>query len=400
MRRVVVTGIGVLSSIGLNKESVKKSLMQGQSGIVYSQEFADAGIRSQVAGSIDINLDEHIDRKLKRFMGDGSSYNYLAMKEAIEDSGLEKDHVSNTRTGLIMGTGGGSPEAIVFGADALREKGKVSPFLVTRSMASGNSGTLSTAFEIKGVTYTLSSACATSAHCIGNAAELIQFGKQDIVFAGAGDELHWVLTSFFDGMKALSTNFNDAPESASRPFDIDRDGFVISGGGGVVVMEEYEHAIARGAQIYAELVGYGATSDGSDMVQPSGEGAVRCMHQAMQGCDSIDYLNVHGTSTPVGDTKELEAIKQVFGENIPKISSTKSLTGHSLGVAGVHEAIFSLLMMESDFISASANVEKPDPAAEGIPIVTSMQENAGLSTVMSNSFGFGGANASLVFSKL
>jgi 3-oxoacyl-[acyl-carrier-protein] synthase-1 len=400
MRRVVVTGIGVLSSIGLNKESVKKSLMQGQSGIVYSQEFADAGIRSQVAGSIDINLDEHIDRKLKRFMGDGSSYNYLAMKEAIEDSGLEKDHVSNTRTGLIMGTGGGSPEAIVFGADALREKGKVSPFLVTRSMASGNSGTLSTAFEIKGVTYTLSSACATSAHCIGNAAELIQFGKQDIVFAGAGDELHWVLTSFFDGMKALSTNYNDAPESASRPFDIDRDGFVISGGGGVVVLEEYEHAIARGAQIYAELVGYGATSDGSDMVQPSGEGAVRCMHQAMQGCDSIDYLNVHGTSTPVGDTKELEAIKQVFGENIPKISSTKSLTGHSLGVAGVHEAIFSLLMMESDFISASANVEKPDPAAEGIPIVTSMQENAGLSTVMSNSFGFGGANASLVFSKL
>ena len=400
MRRVVVTGMGVLSSIGVNKESVKESLMKGQSGIVHSQEFADAGIRSQVAGSIDINLDEHIDRKLKRFMGDGSSYNYLAMKEAIEDSGLEKDHVSNTRTGLIMGTGGGSPEAIVFGADALREKGKVSPFLVTRSMASGNSGTLSTAFEIKGVTYTLSSACATSAHCIGNAAELIQFGKQDIVFAGAGDELHWVLTSFFDGMKALSTNYNDAPESASRPFDIDRDGFVISGGGGVVVLEEYEHAIARGAQIYAELVGYGATSDGSDMVQPSGEGAVRCMHQAMQGCDSIDYLNVHGTSTPVGDTKELEAIKQVFGENIPKISSTKSLTGHSLGVAGVHEAIFSLLMMESDFISASANVEKPDPAAEGIPIVTSMQENAGLSTVMSNSFGFGGANASLVFSKL
>ena len=400
MRRVVVTGIGVLSSIGVNKESVKESLMKGQSGIVYSQEFADVGIRSQVAGSIDINLDEHIDRKLKRFMGDGSSYNYLAMKEAIEDSGLEKDHVSNTKTGLIMGTGGGSPEAIVFGADALREKGKVSPFLVTRSMASGNSGTLSTAFEIKGVTYTLSSACATSAHCIGNAAELIQFGKQDIVFAGAGDELHWVLTSFFDGMKALSTNFNDAPKSASRPFDIDRDGFVISGGGGVVVMEEYEHAIARGAQIYAELVGYGATSDGSDMVQPSGEGAVRCMHQAMRGCDSIDYLNVHGTSTPVGDIKELEAIKQVFGENIPKISSTKSLTGHSLGVAGVHEAIFSLLMLESDFISASANLEKLDPAAEGVPIVTSMQENAGLNTVMSNSFGFGGANASLVFSKL
>jgi 3-oxoacyl-[acyl-carrier-protein] synthase-1 len=284
MRRVVVTGMGILSSIGLNKEQVQESLKQGDSGITFSQQFADMGLRSQVAGSIDINLDEHIDRKLKRFMGDGSSYNYLAMKEAIEDSGLEKDHVSNTKTGLIMGTGGGSPEAIVFGADALREKGKVSPFLVTRSMASGNSGTLSTAFEIKGVTYTLSSACATSAHCIGNAAELIQFDKQDIMFAGAGDELHWVLTSFFDGMKALSTNFNDAPKSASRPFDIDRDGFVISGGGGVVVMEEYEHAIARGAQIYAELVGYGATSDGSDMVQPSGEGAVRCMHQAMRGC--------------------------------------------------------------------------------------------------------------------
>jgi len=400
MRRVVVTGMGILSSIGLNKEQVQESLKQGDSGITFSQQFADMGLRSQVAGSIDINLDEYVDRKLKRFMGDGTSYNYLAMQEAIEDSGLEENLVSNTRTGLIMGTGGGSPENITFGADSLREKGKVSPFLVTRSMASSNSGCLSTAFKIKGVSYTLSSACATSAHCIGNAAELIQYDKQDIVFAGGGDELHWVLTSFFDGMKALSTHFNDMPEFASRPFDVDRDGFVISGGGGVVVMEEYNHAVARGAHIYAELTGYGATSDGYDMVQPSGEGAVRCMHQAMQNCDSIDYINTHGTSTRVGDTKELEAIKQVFGENIPKISSTKSLTGHSLGVAGVHEAIFSLLMLESDFLAASANIENLDPAAEGLPIVLTTQESAGLNIVMSNSFGFGGANASLVFSRI
>ena len=400
MRRVVVTGMGILSSIGLNKEQVQESLKQGDSGITFSQQFADMGLRSQVAGSIDINLDEHVDRKLKRFMGDGTSYNYLAMQEAIEDSGLEENLVSNTRTGLIMGTGGGSPENITFGADSLREKGKVSPFLVTRSMASTNSGCLSTAFKIKGVSYTLSSACATSAHCIGNAAELIQYDKQDIVFAGGGDELHWVLTSFFDGMKALSTNFNDTPEFASRPFDVNRDGFVISGGGGVVVMEEYNHAVARGAHIYAELTGYGATSDGYDMVQPSGEGAVRCMHQAMQNCDSIDYINAHGTSTPVGDLKEVEAIKQVFGENIPKISSTKSLTGHSLGVAGVHEAIFSLLMLESDFLSASANIENLDPAAKGLPIVLTTQESAGLNIVMSNSFGFGGANASLVFSRI
>ena len=402
MRRVVVTGIGILSSIGVKKESVKASLMKGQSGIVYSQEFADAGIRSQVAGSIDINLDEHIDRKLKRFMGDGSSYNYLAMKEAIEDSGLEKDHVSNTRTGLIMGTGGGSPEAIVFGADALREKGKVSPFLVTRSMASGNSGTLSTAFEIKGVTYTLSSACATSAHCIGNAAELIQFDKQDIVFAGAGDELHWVLTSFFDGMKALSTNFNDAPESASRPFDIDRDGFVISGGGGVVVMEEYEHAIARGAQIYAELVGYGATSDGVDMVAPSGEGGIRCMRMATQGLGNtaVDYINAHGTSTPVGDMIEINSIQEVFAAHRPKISSTKSLTGHSQGATGVHEVIYSLIMLDNDFIAASANIENLDPEVGNADIVTERIDDAGLKCVLSNSFGFGGTNASLAFCRV
>jgi 3-oxoacyl-[acyl-carrier-protein] synthase-1 len=298
-----------------------------------------------------------------------------------------------------MGNGGGSPESIVFGADSFREKGKVSPFLVTRSMSSGNSGVLGTAFKIKGINYSISSACATSAHCIGNAAELIQFDKQDIVFAGAGDEVHWVLASFFDGMKALSSNYNETPECASRPFDNDRDGFVISGGGGVVVVEEYEHAISRGAKIYAELVGYGATSDGFDMVQPSGEGAVRCMQQSMQNIGKIDYLNTHGTSTPVGDSRELEAIKETFGEDIPKLTSTKSLTGHSLGVAGVHEAIYTLLMLDSDFIAASANIENLDEGAKGVPIVTAMEEGIGLNTVMSNSFGFGGTNASLVFTK-
>ena len=400
MKRVVVTGLGILSSIGINKEEVRESLMTGKSGISHRQQFVDQGLKSHVAGSIDINLDECIDRKLKRFMSDGIGFNYLAMKEAIEDSGLIEEEISNTRTGLIMGNGGGSPESVVYGADALREKGKVSPFLVTRSMASGNSGVLGTAFKIKGINYSISSACATSAHCIGNAAELIQFGKQDVVFAGGGDEVHWVLASFFDGMKALSTKYNETPDKASRAFDANRDGFVISGGGGVVVMEEYDHAISRGAKIYGELVGYGATSDGFDMVQPSGEGAVRCMQQAMENSKSIDYINVHGTSTPVGDTKELEAIKEVFGDNVPRISSTKSLTGHSLGVAGVHEAIYSLLMLDSDFITASANVENLDPAAEGIPIVQELEEEAGLNTVMSNSFGFGGTNASLIFSKI
>ena len=399
MRRVVVTGIGILSSIGGNKNEVLDSLKQGKSGIEYREDFAEMGLKSQIAGSININLNEHIDRKLKRFMSDGIAFNYLAMKEAIEDSGLSEEDLSSDRVGLIMGNGGGSPETVVYGADSLREKGKVSPFLVTRSMASGNSGVLGTAFKIKGINYSISSACATSAHCIGNAAELIQFDKQDMVFAGAGDEVHWVLASFFDGMKALSAGYNETPEIASRPFDSNRDGFVISGGGGVVLMEEYEHAVSRGARIYGELVGYGATSDGFDMVQPSGEGAIRCMKQAMKDTDSIDYLNAHGTSTPVGDMKEIEAVRGVFGNNVPKITSTKSLTGHSLGVAGVHEAIYTLLMLDSDFISASANIDSLDQEAAGIPIVQELEEGAGLNTVMSNSFGFGGTNSSLVFTK-
>ena len=399
MRRVVVTGIGILSSIGVNKNEVLDSLKQGKSGIEYREDFAEMGLKSQIAGSINIDLNEHIDRKLKRFMSDGIAFNYLAMKEAIEDSGLSEEDLSSDRVGLIMGNGGGSPETVVYGADSLREKGKVSPFLVTRSMASGNSGVLGTAFKIKGINYSISSACATSAHCIGNAAELIQFDKQDMVFAGAGDEVHWVLASFFDGMKALSAGYNETPKIASRPFDSNRDGFVISGGGGVVLMEEYEHAVSRGARIYGELVGYGATSDGFDMVQPSGEGAIRCMKQAMKDIDSIDYLNAHGTSTPVGDMKEIEAVRGVFGDNMPKITSTKSLTGHSLGVAGVHEAIYTLLMLDSDFISASANIDNLDEGAAGIPIVQDLEEGAGLNTVMSNSFGFGGTNSSLVFTK-
>ena len=399
MRRVVVTGIGIVSSIGNSKDQVLDSLKKGASGIDYREDFEEMGLKSRIAGSIKLDLNEHVDRKLKRFMSDGIAFNYLAMKEAVEDSGLSEEQVSDIRTGLIMGNGGGSPETIVSGADSLREKGKVSPFLVTRSMASGNSGVLGTAFRVKGINYSISSACATSAHCIGNAAELIQFDKQDVVFAGAGDEVHWVLASFFDGMKALSTNHNDNPQLASRPFDSNRDGFVISGGGGVIVLEEYEHAIARGANIYGELVGYGATSDGFDMVQPSGEGAMRCMEQAMQGNNEIDYLNAHGTSTPVGDMRELEAVRQVFGEDTPKITSTKSLTGHSLGVAGVHEAIYTILMLHHDFISPSINIENIDENAEGFNIVTDLIEEAGLETVMSNSFGFGGTNASLVFKK-
>ena len=399
MRRVAVTGIGILSSIGVNKNEVLDSLKLGKSGIEYREDFAEMGLKSQIAGSINIDLNEHIDRKLKRFMSDGIAFNYLAMKEAIEDSGLSEEDLSSDRVGLIMGNGGGSPETVVYGADSLREKGKVSPFLVTRSMASGNSGVLGTAFKIKGINYSISSACATSAHCIGNAAELIQFDKQDMVFAGAGDEVHWVLASFFDGMKALSAGYNETPEIASRPFDSNRDGFVISGGGGVVLMEEYEHAVSRGARIYGELIGYGATSDGFDMVQPSGEGAIRCMKQAMKDTGPIDYLNAHGTSTPVGDMKEIEAIRGVFGDNVPKITSTKSLTGHSLGVAGVHEAIYTLLMLNSDFISASANIHSLDQEAAGIPVVQELEEGAGLNTVMSNSFGFGGTNSSLVFTK-
>ena len=400
MRRVVVTGIGIISSIGTNRQAVTAALRQGSSGIVYSEEYEELGFRSRVCGSIDIDLTAEIDRKVKRFMGDAAAYNYLAMRDALEDSGLEDDMISNPRTGLVVGSGGGSPENIVGAVDSLRAKGvkRVGPYMVTRTMASGTAACLGTAFKIKGVSYSISSACATSAHCIGNAAELIQLGKQDVVFAGGGEELHWSTTVLFDAMGALSSKYNDQPQNASRTYDAHRDGFVISGGGGVLVMEELEHALKRGAKIYAELVGYGATSDGFDMVQPSGEGAVRCMHQALEGIEeSVDYLNTHGTSTPVGDIRELNAIAEVFGDQIPPISATKSLTGHALGAAGVNEAVYSLLMLDSDFIAGSANICTLDPEAEGFPIVQACQENVGLSVVMSNSFGFGGTNSTLVF---
>ena len=403
MRRVVVTGIGITSSIGTSQQQVLESLQQGKSGIIFAPEYAELGFRSHVHGAVDVDLDSLIDRKLKRFMGDSAAYNYLAMKDAIEDAGLEEDQISNPRTGLIAGSGGTSTSNVSLAVDLLREKGakKVGPFMVPRTMGSSNSACLATAYKIKGVNYSISSACSTSAHCIGNGVEQIQMGKQDIVFAGGGEELHWSLTLLFDAMGALSSKYNDTPETASRPYDVTRDGFVIAGGGGMVVLEELEHAKARGAKIYAEVIGYGATSDGYDMVQPSGEGAVRCMQQAMGDSGvTIDYINAHGTSTPVGDTRELEAIKAVFGDNIPAISSTKSLTGHSLGAAGVQEAIYSLLMMQNDFICASANITELDPAAEGFPILRERKDNAGLRTVMSNSFGFGGTNASLILQKL
>ena len=402
-RRVVVTGLGIVSSIGNNKIEVREALRAGQSGIEFCQEYADLGFRSHIHGPIRLDLAEHIDRKLKRFMGDGAAFNYLAMAEAIADAGLEDSEVSNIRTGLVMGSGGPSTSNIVQAADILREKGlkRVGPYMVTRTMSSTNSACLATPFKIKGVNYSISSACSTSAHCIGHGAELIQMGKQDVVFAGGGEEVHWTMTVLFDAMGALSAKYNDAPETASRPYDANRDGFVISGGGGVLVLEELEHARARGAKIYAELVGYGATSDGYDMVQPSGEGAVRCMQQAMATVDAtIDYINAHGTSTPVGDIRELEAVREVFGEQIPPIASTKSLTGHALGAAGVNEAIYSLLMQEASFIAASANITEPDPGAEGFPIVRERQDNVTLNTVMSNSFGFGGTNATLIFQRL
>lgn len=402
MRRVVVTGLGIVSSIGNNRDEVVRSLREGASGIEFSQEYADMGFRSHVHGPIRLNLAELIDRKLKRFMGDGAAFNYLAMQQAIDDAGLEAGDISNPRTGLVMGSGGPSTQNIVDAADILRSKGvkRIGPYMVTRGMSSTNSACLATPFNIKGVNYSITSACSTSAHCIGNGAELIQFGKQDIVFAGGGEEVHWTLSVLFDAMGAMSSKYNGSPEKASRAFDVDRDGFVISGGGGVLVLEELEHARARGAKIYAELVGYGATSDGFDMVQPSGEGAVRCMQQALATTDRrIDYINAHGTSTPVGDIKELEAIREVFGEDIPSISSTKSLTGHALGAAGVNEAIYSLLMMQENFICSSANIEKLEPAAEGLPVVQQRIDNAGLNCVMSNSFGFGGTNACLVFAK-
>ena len=403
MRRVVLTGMGVVSCLGNNKEAVTRSLKDGKSGISFRQEYEEMGMRSHVAGRPEIELKEHIDRKALRFMGDTAAYAHIAMQQAIEDSGLEESEVSNNRTGLIAGSGGIASSKLVESADTLRNRGlrRVGPYRVTQTMSSTVSACLATPFAIKGVNYSITSACATSAHCIGNAMEIIQLGKQDVIFAGGGEEEHWSLSSLFDAMGALSTQYNDTPELASRPYDTARDGFVIAGGGGMVVVEELEHARARGANIYAEIVGYGASSDGYNMVAPSGEGAVRCMQQAMDTVDGdIDYINAHGTSTPVGDVAELEAIRNTFGDHIPKVSSTKSLSGHSLGAAGVHEAIFSLLMQQGDFISASANIENPDEAAAGIPIVTERRDNVNIERLMSNSFGFGGTNCSLVFQKI
>ncbi|WP_069469889.1 beta-ketoacyl-ACP synthase I [Candidatus Marithrix sp. Canyon 246] len=402
MKRVVITGLGIVSSIGNNKQEVLESLRQGRSGIKFNQEYADLGFRSHVDGNIEIDLKELIHRKVKRFMGDAAAYNYIAMRDAISDADLSENDVSNPRTGLITGSGGASSANIVDAADLLRNKGlrKVGPYMVPRTMGSTTSACLATPFKIKGINYSISSACSTSAHCIGNGYEQIQMGKQDIVFAGGGEELHWSLSVLFDAMGALSSKYNETPETASRPYDATRDGFVISGGGGVVVLEELDHALARGAKIYAEVVGYGATSDGYDMVQPSGEGAVRCMQQALATVDApVDYLNTHGTSTPVGDIRELEAIKQTFTDKVPYISATKSLTGHALGAAGVNEAIYSLLMMENNFVAASANISELDPEAEGMPIVRERMDDVTLNTIMSNSFGFGGTNASLIMQK-
>jgi len=403
MKRVVVTGLGITSCLGLDADSVTESLREGRSGIKFKQEYADMGFRSHVAGSVDIDFKEHIDRKVLRFMGDAAAYAYISMKQAIEDAGLTEEQVSNPRTGLVMGSGGASSSNQVEAADILRNKGlrRVGPYRVTQVMGSTTSACLATPFKIKGVNYSMSSACATSAHCIGNAMEQIQLGKQDVVFAGGAEEEHWTMSSLFDAMGALSTKYNDTPDKASRAYDADRDGFVIAGGGGVVVLEEYEHAKARGAKIYAELTGYGATSDGYDMVAPSGEGAIRCMQLATETVDApIDYINAHGTSTPVGDLAELGAVKKAFGDDLPVVGSTKSLSGHSLGAAGVQEAIYCLLMMENDFIAASANIDNLDAEAEGVPIILERKDNAGLKTIMSNSFGFGGTNACLVFEKL
>jgi len=402
MKRVVVTGYGIVSCLGNDRDAVLDSLRQGRSGIKFQQAYVDMGMRSHVAGSIDIDFDAFIDRKVKRFMGDSAAFAYIAMQEAIEHASLGNDMVSSSRTGIIMGSGGGSSANQVEAADILRNKGlrRVGPYMVPRTMSSTVSACLATPFHIKGVNYSISSACATSTHCIGNAYELIQMGKQDIIFAGGGEEEHWSLSMMFDAMGALSTKFNETPEKASRTYDADRDGFVIAGGGGAMVVEELEHALSRGANIIAEIVGYGATSDGADMVAPSGEGAVRCMKMATEGlAQPLDYINTHGTSTPVGDTKELEAIRETFGDTIPPISSSKSLAGHSLGASGVQEAIYSLLMLENNFIQASANIENMDEAAKDMPIVTERRDDVELNTVMSNNFGFGGTNACLVMQK-
>jgi len=404
MRRVVITGIGIVSCIGNDKKSVLDSLLNTKSGIAFSEEHKKYNFRSQVVGAIkNLDIDKHIDRKVKRFMGDGSAYNFIALKEAIEESGLEEKDISNEKTGIVMGSGGPSIKNVYFAVDTIRKSSprRMGPYIVPRTMASTCSATLAVPYKIKGVNYSISSACATSGHCIGNGMELIQYGKQNIVFAGGGEELDWALSGMFDAMPALSSKYNNDPEKASRPYDANRDGFIIAGGGGALVLEEYEHAKARGAKIYAELTGYGATSDGYDMVAPSGEGAVRCMKMALKSKrNEIDYINTHGTSTPVGDITELNAIKKTFQNKIPKISSTKSLTGHPLGAASVHEAIYSLIMMENNFIAASANIENMDDGAKPFPIVTKVEKNVSLNAIMSNSFGFGGTNSTLVFEKL
>ena len=400
MKRVVITGMGIVSSIGNNAEEVLASLKAGKSGITASEQFKEQGLRSQVWGDLKINPSEFIDRKQMRFMGDAAAYAYLSMQQAIEDAGLPDDLVSNDRTGIVAGSGGASALNQTVATDTMRAKGvkRVGPYMVPRTMSSTVSACLATPFKIRGVNYSMSSACATSAHCIGHAMELIQLGKQDIVFAGGGEELDWSQTMMFDAMGALSTKYNETPDQASRTYDADRDGFVISGGGGMLVIEELEHALARGAKIYGEIVGYGATSDGYDMVAPSGEGAVRCMKMAMQDVETVDYINTHGTSTPVGDVKELGAIQELFGDNSPAISATKAMTGHALGAAGVHEAIYSTLMLDNNFIAPSINIAHLDEAAQGLDIVTEARD-AQLNTVMSNSFGFGGTNATLVIKK-
>ena len=402
MNRVVVTGLGIVSCIGNNQSDVIDSLKNLKSGITSAEEYEEFSFRSLVHGKPNIDISNEIDRRLLRFMGDGAAYNYIAMKDAIDDSGLEDSDISNEMTGIIVGSGGPSTQNLFKSSEIGKSSGskKIGPFMVPRAMSSTNSATLATPFKIKGVNYSITSACSTSSHCIGNAYELIQMGKQNIVFAGGGEELHWTLSILFDAMGALSSKYNSTPKKSSRAYDADRDGFVIAGGGGTLVLEELEHAKARGAKIYGEITGYGATSDGYDMVQPSGEGAERCMKQALKNIDGkIDYINTHGTSTPIGDVKELEAIKNVFDSNIPKLSSTKSLTGHSLGATGVHEAIYSLLMMNNNFISGSANIENLDDNAKDCNILLKTENDVEIKHVMSNSFGFGGTNATLVFSK-
>ena len=403
MRRVVITGLGIVSCLGNNQDEVYQSLLNSKSGISFSEEYKEHNLKSHIHGKPNIKLEDHVDRKTIRFMGSGSAYNYIAMKEAIADSGLEEKDISNFKTGIVMGSGGPSIENVIVAADKTRAKTPklMGPFIVPRTMASTASATLAVPFKIKGVNYTMSSACATSGHCIGHSMELIQMGKQNIMFAGGSEELHWAMTAMFDAMTALSSKYNDTPKTASRAYDKTRDGFVIAGGGGVLVLEEYEHAKARGANIYAELTGYGATSDGYDMVAPSGEGAIRCMKMALATAkNKMDYLNTHGTSTPVGDMTELRGVGEAFGDEVPKISSTKSLSGHPLGAASVHEAIYSLIMMKNNFITASANIIDMDEEAKKFPIVTKTETDVKLNSVMSNSFGFGGTNATLIFEKI